>query len=557
MWTWIHRARSVTSRINAQVITRRRALQVGLAAVGAVGLGGCDAIGHGAGTHSMSAGSPAGSPTGPPTSVVPVPVPPAGPELTRPAVVASTAGVLAVTMEPAQAVVDIGVGHPVTTYAYGGTVPGPTWEVRAGDVLQVRLANRLPALPSNEGMVHMYRPHQWTTTNLHTHGLHVSPVGNGDNPFVSVDPGNDFDYRIELPTDHSAGLYWYHPHRHGAVCQQLRGGMAGAIIVRGDIDEVPEIRAAQERLLFLQAIELGADFTLQDPIPEPTKSQSFFPRSQIFWTVNGAMNPTITMHPGEVQRWRIANAAEGKLAGLSLDGHRFNTIAWDGLTLPAPVASDTVELSPANRVDVLVKAGAPGTYLLRLDPGSSQHPNMVDPGMATPADSTSSQELQPRTVATVVVTGTGPDMALPTDLPAFDPPMLPIARSRTVRYTVARDDSGEFISFGIDDKPFDDADPPYRIPLGTAEEWTVVNDSDDQHVHSFHIHVNPFKVTAVNGVPLAQPQWWDTYLLPATRGESFTFQSNFVDFAGKFVEHCHIVSHEDLGMMESIEVVAP
>ena len=535
------------------MITRRRALQAGLAAVGGLTLAACDTASNGGMTHDMPTDGSAGS--SPATSVAPAPVPPPGPELTFPAVLTSTAGVLTTTLEPRQAVVDIGVGRPVTTYTYGGTIPGPTLDVRGGDVLEVHLANRLPELPADEHMVHLYRPHQWTTTNLHTHGLHVSPAGNGDNPFVSVEPGADFDYRIELPADHSAGLYWYHPHRHGAVCQQIRGGMAGAIIVRGDIDEVPEIKAAAERLMVLQAIELGEDYTLEDPIPEPTKEQSFYPRSQIFWTVNGTMNPTITMYPGEVQRWRIANAAEGKLAGLTLTDHAFNVIAWDGLTLKAPVASDTVELSPANRVEVLITAGKPGTYLLTLQPGSSQHPNMIDPGMQTPVDRTTTGELEPRTVATIVVTGEGPAMSLPTALPAYDLPILPIARSRTVRYTVKRDANGEFQSFGIDDTPFDDANPPYQIPLGTAEEWTVVNDSDDQHVHSFHIHVNPFKVTAIDGVALAEPTWWDTFLLPAAKGGSFTFQSNFVDFAGKYVEHCHVVSHEDLGMMEAIEVV--
>ncbi len=535
------------------MITRRRALQAGLAAVGGLTLAACDTAADGGTTHDMP--MDAGSTTGSSTSVAPVPVPPAGPELTFPAVLTSVGGVLTTTLEPRQAVVDIGVGRPITTYAYGGTIPGPTFDVRPGDVLEVRLANRLPALPAHEGMPHPYRPHQWTTTNLHTHGLHVSPAGNGDNPFVSVEPGADFDYRIELPADHSAGLYWYHPHRHGAVCQQIRAGMAGALIVRGDLDEVPEIKAAAERLMVLQAIELGADYTLQDPIPDPTKEQAFYPRSQIFWTVNGTMNPTITMYPGEVQRWRIANAAEGKLAGLTLTDHAFDVIAWDGLTLTTPVASDAVELSPANRVEVLITAGKPGTYLLTLQPGSSQHPNMIDPGMSTPVDLTTTGELQPRTVATVVVTGEGPPMTLPTALPAYDPPMLPIARERTVRYTVRRDANGEFESFGINDVPFDDANPPYRIPLGTAEEWTVVNDSDDQHVHSFHIHVNPFLVVAVDGVPVPEPTWWDTYLLPAAKGGSFTFRTNFVDFAGKFVEHCHVVSHEDLGMMEAIEVV--
>ena len=102
-----------------------------------------------------------------------------------------------------------------------GVVPGHTWELRGGDVLTVDLRNRLPELP-HRPMMQMDRPHEWTTTNLHTHGLHVSPSGNGDNVFLEIAPGDRFHYRIPVPEDHPAGIFWYHPHHHGAVTQQVR-----------------------------------------------------------------------------------------------------------------------------------------------------------------------------------------------------------------------------------------------------------------------------------------------------------------------------------------------
>ena len=98
----------------------------------------------------------------------------------------------------------------------------------------------------------------------------------------------------------------------------------------------------------------------------------------------------------------------------------------------------------------------------------------------------------------------------------------------------------------------------YTVQLGTAEEWTLFNALDTKlhdHAHVYHIHVNPFKITKVNGVTLDKPLWRDTWVLTRKTGDSFTFESNFVDFAGRFVGHCHIVSHEDLGMMEAVEVV--
>ena len=151
-------------------------------------------------------------------------------------------------------------------------------------------------------------------------------------------------------------------------------------------------------------------------------------------------------------------------------------------------------------------------------------------------------------------------MGLPASLPAWDPPILPIARQRRVAYTVHRTGMNEFVDFGIDHQPFDPHRAPYQVKLGTAEEWTIVNECDRKlmdHAHVFHIHVNPFKVTRRNGRLLATPLWRDTYVLTKSSGDSFTFESNFVDFTGKFVEHCHVLAHEDLGMMQLVEVYDP
>jgi FtsP/CotA-like multicopper oxidase with cupredoxin domain len=446
---------------------------------------------------------------------------------------------------------------------FNGVVPGHTWEVRPGDTMQIDLINGLPPLPPEEH-VDLTRPHEWTTTNLHTHGLHVSPSGNSDNVFLEIEPGETQQYEISIPDDHTGGLFWYHPHKHGGVCQQVRAGMAGALIVRGEIDEVPEIAAAREQVMVLQAIELGDDFQLLDPIPHPSKTEAFFPRTQILYTVNGVLNPRVTMYPDEVQRWRLLNAAEGKFMSVTLEGHDLNTIAWDGLTMHAPEAVSDLMMSGGNRVDVLIKAGEPGIYQLVLTPGSSQRPDI--PGMDTHDHATpdavptpiSSGEFAARSILTLEVTGSGPEMSLPASLPAYDPPILPIARTRDFAYTVERDDDNEFIDFGVNGEPFHPDRAPYQVKLGTAEEWTLVNDTDpklESHAHAFHIHVNPFKVTRINGETLERPLWRDTMVLTGQDGDSITFQINFDDFTGTFVDHCHVLSHEDLGMMEAIEVI--
>jgi FtsP/CotA-like multicopper oxidase with cupredoxin domain len=492
---------------------------------------------------------------------------PREPGLPQPIVLSSSDGELALRLTGRPSTVRMNAPKLVKTYTFDGSVPGYTWEIRPGDTLKVHLRNRLPRLPAMP--VHMDRPHQWTNMNLHTHGLHVSPAGNADNVFIDIPPGEDQHYEIHVPADHPAGSFWYHPHRHGGVTQQLRAGMAGLLIVRGDLDEVEEIAAAEERVMVLQSIELGNDYELLEPIPDPKPDEAFFPRTNVLYTVNGLLGQRLRMYPGEVQRWRLLNAAEGKFMSLRLKDHDFHVLAWDGLTLPAPDPTDVLMLSAGNRVEVLVKAGKPGVYDLVLTPGSSQKPNIPgmppsgDPGrasggMSMPGFPALAGELDTRTILTIEVSGHGRSMSLPTALPAWDPPIRPIARRRDFTFSVQRTPDHGFLSFGVDGAAYSMTAPPYRVPLGTAEEWTLKNAFDPklmEHAHVFHIHTNPFKITKRNGKALSPPLWRDTYVLTKSAGDTITFESNFVDYAGKFVEHCHVVSHEDLGMMSAVEVV--
>jgi FtsP/CotA-like multicopper oxidase with cupredoxin domain len=489
------------------------------------------------------------------------------PVLRQPGVLSSVDGELSVRLTGVPGVVDMNAPKLVKTYTFNGLVPGYTWELRPGDTLKVHLRNRLPKLPPMP--IRMDRPHQWTDMNLHTHGLHVSPSGNSDNVFLDIPPGCDHHLKFELPSDHPAGLFWYHPHRHGGVTQQLRAGMAGMLIVRGDIDEVEEVCAAEEQVMVLQSIELGDDYQLLDPIPDPAPDQDFFPATHVLYTVNGVLTPRLHMYPGQVQRWRLVNAGHDDFMSLHLNNHDFHVLAWDGLTLAAPDTTDVVMVSPGNRVDLLVQAGRPGTYDLELTPGNSLMPNIpgmppsgsagpAGGGMPMPGFPTLPGELGARSILTVEVSGRGPAMGLPTALPAWDPPILPICRRRHFTFSVQRTPSNEFVDFGVDGKPYDMSAPPYQVPLGTAEEWTLENAFDPkfmEHAHVFHIHTNPFKITKRNGQVLSPPLWRDTYVLTKSAGDTMTFESNFVDYPGKFVEHCHIVAHEDFGMMSAIEVV--
>ncbi|MFY0581222.1 multicopper oxidase domain-containing protein [Cystobacter fuscus] len=137
--------------------------------------------------------------------------------------------------------------------SYNGELVGPTIEARPGDTLNILLDNQLP-MTHAPGAGHEDMSQDINTTNLHVHGLHVSPSGNSDNVMLELVPGQQLQYEIKIPRDHPAGTYWYHPHKHGSVAIQVSSGLSGALIIRGDIDEVPAIKAAREKIFVIQQI---------------------------------------------------------------------------------------------------------------------------------------------------------------------------------------------------------------------------------------------------------------------------------------------------------------
>jgi FtsP/CotA-like multicopper oxidase with cupredoxin domain len=134
--------------------------------------------------------------------------------------------------------------------SYGGALVGPTLRVRPGDTLRVRMVNQLPPNKPHDGDIN--EPHGFNTTNLHTHGLHVSPSGNGDNILVMIEPKQQFQNEIYIPEDHPPGTFWYHAHVHGSTAIQVSSGMAGVLIVEGGLDDVPEIKSAKEQVFLSQ-----------------------------------------------------------------------------------------------------------------------------------------------------------------------------------------------------------------------------------------------------------------------------------------------------------------
>jgi FtsP/CotA-like multicopper oxidase with cupredoxin domain len=467
-----------------------------------------------------------------------------GAPFVEPAVRRSANGELDTTLRMHYAYQAIG-GHRLYVRTYEGTVPGPTLRVKPGDVLRIKLINDMPpnrdATPIDRSL-----PHQFNNTNLHTHGLHVSPAGISDNVLRIMEPGKSYDIEIAIPSDHVPGTNWYHPHAHGAADIQIASGAVGALIIEGDFADVPEIVSAQERLLVLTEAVFDAFGTVED-------FSTLFPETAArFIAVNGVREPTITMRPGEVQRWRIVHAGWQDDLFMELEGHALNAIARDGIPLSRMGLSiprkpdqptdhpNAMLIAPGQRIDVLVQAGKPGNYLLRALP--------YDQGYAAPTGP----------IARIVVEGKPMAMKLPARLPPYREKIIrdeEITGTRVLRFATKSPGTEEWrkYRFLIDGKSFDPDRVDQRVRLGAVEEWTVVNeDTDNDHV--FHIHVNDMLLTRINGDSLVDPIWLDTAVVP--RKGSITFRSRFLGFTGKFALHCHMMNHEDLGMMQVVEVYA-
>ena len=271
-----------------------------------------------------------------------------GAPLIEPEVRRSVDGELRTNLQVRYAYKDIG-GYRLYLRSYEGTIPGPTLRMRAGEVLRIRLINDLPPNPDPVPS-DMALPHHFNTTNFHFHGSHVSPEGISDNIFRSMEPGQSYDIEIAVPGDHPRGTYWYHPHHHGSADVQMTGGMAGALIIEGDFDDIPEIAGAAERVLILNEVLFDYRGTIEN---YDTVWPEAVPR---FLSVNGQREPAIRMRPGEVQRWRIVHAGHEDNLHLALEKHALHVIAFDGIRRPRMAEFESLLLAPGQRVDVLVQA---------------------------------------------------------------------------------------------------------------------------------------------------------------------------------------------------------
>ena len=487
----------------------------------------------------------------------------------------------------------------------------PNLRVNPGDLVVLHLKNALrdagdsgaPSMASMPMHSHSQKPNDPCTsgtmspvsTNLHFHGLTIPPVCHQDDVMkTSVQPGDaPFEYRFRIPDDEPPGLYWYHPHIHGFSKQQMLGGASGALIVEG-IERFKKAAAGLPERVFIIR-----DQDLLNPNAPPDKSEPVVPKFLIDRDGDAANNGTgfgkpakdlsinyvpvpypdytpgiIEMRPGEKQLWRVLNASAITYLNLQVLFQRkpqpLGLVAIDGVPMdhndPLGDSVNTqthIGLPPGARAEFIVTGPAQGetgllvTRTVDTGPGGENDPNrMLAKIVASP------NAPEPRSTLSA--------SSEPPPLPA-EPWLANVAPVRVRRFYFSEKltdpaDPTSAVEFyltedGQTPKMFDMAaeTPNIVAQQGTVEDWIIENRS--RELHAFHIHQLHFLLLDYNGKAVNEDFLRDTVNVPYFDGHSLAYpgvrlRMDFRDpnVVGTFVYHCHLLEHEDKGMMGSIRV---
>ena len=443
-------------------------------------------------------------------------------------IIVSQNGLLEVDLEASYQEINLD-GQTAYLLTYNRQLPGPRLEAKPGDKVRINFIN------------HLSQP-----TNLHYHGLHIPPTGKGDNVFLKINPNEKIAYEFEISQNQTSGIAWYHPHLHGLTAEQLSGGLAGLFIIRGKLDEIPEIKAAKEEFLVLQ------DFALDE-------NGKLFPSAQMplmmgregnIITINGQVNPVFSLPQNGLLRLRILNASTSRFYRLALENHPLHLIATDGNALESPLQLDELLLTPGQRADVLIKGDKnQGNYALLNLPynrGAMGMMGSMRGGMRGGMMGNNYDNNEPIVLATINYSSA----AEPRELPQQLIPITALSDPQNVRQFSLNHGMfpGMGMAFLINGEAYEQNRIQTQVELDTIEDWELINTGVMDH--PFHLHVNKFQVISRNGIPEPYRSWHDTVLV--RRGETVRIRIPFQDFTGKTVYHCHILDHEDLGMMGNL-----
>ncbi|HEX2081360.1 MAG TPA: multicopper oxidase family protein [Longimicrobium sp.] len=410
---------------------------------------------------------------------------------------------------------------------YNGLYNAPLYRLNPGDSVDVLVRNQMDSV-----------------TNHHFHGYVVTPLPDtGDNVvplLIPVDSSNRYTFRV--PTYQSEGLMWYHPHPHGFTAPQVKGGLAGGMIVGDLLYYFPDYADAggpNERVMYFKADAGTASFNILG---------------------NGCTR--LSIRPGQRQLWRIANMSPNSFLNLKLPGQQFTVLAWDGNRVKAPMPADSLFVPPGSRVEAVV------TGWQRSGTGADSVQFYTDSYQTS-----STARDVPVSLGWLVNEGTPVSprqagMALAgVEAQLADSIARLLAEDDVNHDTIhfQQDASGNLLFNG---KSYDHDTVDIAIPFEQVQEWVLINETDvtgNKALHTFHIHQTDFVVTRINGVEQTDSVHLDNVLVGIHRlangqwaGDTVTVRFKYKPIAaGPFVYHCHVLAHEDNGMMANVCVYDP
>ncbi|MGA2369209.1 MAG: multicopper oxidase family protein [Candidatus Korobacteraceae bacterium] len=466
--------------------------------------------------------------------------------------------------------------HYCYSYIYQGQqIEAPTLRLNPGDQLNLNLTNSIQApydkydkFPKKMQMS-MQVPEPATkqpdpdcnggtilpsTTNMHFHGMNIPPICHQDDVIYTLIQSGDppFPYSFQVPPNDNPGMYWYHVHPHGQATTQLNGGASGALFIEGTINGT---QGLPERVLVIRQQFKNPNSWLPGPNQLTINFQpALFP---------DAPSPFINMQYGQQEFWRVLNATSQSFLSLQVvygtTPQQVQVVALDGVPLSPPLVQNQIVIPPAGRAEFIVP-GLPsnqeGIFLTNgYATGAVGNPN--PPQQLMKMFGTDSAKVEPSPAR--------PATKPPVDRPRFSGLLTqqPVT-TRNLYFseqTVGSNGPTQYFITVAGAKPrvFHMDDPPaITTTIGAIEDWTIENHAGE--AHDFHIHQVHFLLMAINGVPVQNPELYDSYPIPAWSGAgpfpSITVRMDFSDpnIAGTFVYHCHILDHEDGGMMAKIQV---
>ena len=543
----------------------------------------------------------------------------------------------------------------VNLRAYNKEFIAPTVVMKPGQTVRFNIKNQLPPQGDECTTADSNTPAPngcFNVTNLHSHGLWISPSGNSDNVLISINPGVNFEYEYNVPSDHPAGTFWYHPHHHGSTAMQVASGMSGALIIKGDRYPSPTSNGDLDTLLkafepeagahaevkLLQQIpyacfdEDGKIKTLYDTTPEDginpwiceegdvgvvenfaaqVGSPTAWGASGRYTLINGQARPEIMMNTAQVYRWRMIDAGFNETVNLrirkvgdtqkllslgmsnqdrqneamaacnGIDVEQFE-VASDGLTHNKIIKKITNELQPGYRSDILFALPEKGFYCVYDDSSTAEESvsaskenakvlAIIDARGKRTLDNQESfikQQLikaakkQPRNVRKQIIADLQ-NLKLTKFVPHAEITQQEIDESGlqpeevTFNIIVTPDEPTQFV---VNDEAYSGSRIDHTLILGKAQEWKL---SSLLASHPFHIHVNPFQIVEIldaNGKPDPEYNyligtWKDTLMIQ--QDYNVTIRTRYQRYIGEYVLHCHILEHEDQGMMQNVKVVLP